>query len=60
MNEKEYITNMAQKEFNKLNSEGDIPAKYSEHFVSDFIEYGPQVAVFNVGFLCGWADRDGK
>ena len=58
MNEKEYITEMAQKEFDKLNSEDDIPAEYGKLFVSDFIEFCPRVATFNMGFMCGWDDRD--
>lgn len=46
--------------FNRLNQEEDIPEEYVDSFVHDFDEWGPEVAIYNLGFLIGWDDRDSR
>jgi hypothetical protein len=46
--------------FERLNTEKDIPEEYIDPFIADFNEWGPEVAIYNLGFLMGWDDRNSK
>ena len=38
--------------------ENEDTAPYKDLFFSDCLEWGPEVAIYNLGFLVGWDDRN--
>lgn len=46
--------------FNRINQKKDIPKEYVDPFIHDFDEWGPEVAIYNLGFQMGWNNRDSK
>ncbi len=46
--------------FDSINTEGDVPQQYLPMFISDHDEWGLNVAIYNLGFLMGWDDRNEK
>ena len=45
---------------NRMNEDNDIPKKLLKQLLLELGEWGPEVAIYNLGFQMGWNNRDSK